>query len=351
MDKPSKTPWFQSKAAAWGLAALSFAFVGTWLAGKLLDWPWPDGTDWQAIWTFFTFLVAAIAASAALAQLAAHQTAQIEQSRPYVIVDFAFRSTLVLIEIKNIGQTSAKDVKLSWLPEPTAMDERKTAAIKRNLVDGHVPFLAPGRSIRYAVGLGAEYWKSDEIPKQYTVEAVYLDIHGQEFGRGEQMVLDLAQWAEALADSDYDNKNWNQFKKQAEAQKKISEHLARIDDRAEGLLASFAQTAVQMLVASRVGRGEGVVWAVIPNALEARLVANVGTEVARHVEIAEVGADGGSDFLQVDDENLPRDVRTGDAVTLSLSPSLGQPSSTQIRVSWTEGGRRHQAEYIVGLGR
>lgn len=348
MGDRARPAWFQSKAAAGGLAVLSVGFISAWFAGKLLHWPWPDGADWQAIWTFFTFLVAAIAASAALAQLAAHQEAQLEQSRPYVIVDFAFRSMLISIEVRNIGQTPATDVRLAWNVEPRAVEERQTAALKRNLVDRSIPFLAPGRAVRYSIGWGPKFVPDTSLPKRYEVTTLYGDGHGHEFGP-ELQILDFDQWAESSVGVDYENKNWNELKRQTEAQRKIADNLGRIDDRVEGLLASFAQTAVQVLAASRAGGEDGVAWAVIPHSSEGRLVANIGTEAARDVEVAEISGD--SDFLQICNDKLPRDVRVGDAVEVSLFSGLGQPTSTQIRVTWTEAGRKRQADYTVGLGR
>lgn len=212
-----KKPWFETKWAVWGLGALSIVFIGTWLAGKLFGWDWPDGSDWQAIWTFFTFLVAAIAAAVALQQLRAHYEAQREQSRPFVIVDFAFRSTLVSIEVKNIGATPARDVCLEWDVEPVGDEQRHTDALKRNLVDGVIPFLAPGRTIRYFLARGEHMVAPSSIPTRYHVKMNYHDAGGAEFGP-EPMILDFEQWSESLVDTDYANKNWNEFSRQAKAQ-------------------------------------------------------------------------------------------------------------------------------------
>lgn len=233
-------PWFQRKSAAWGLATVAILFVATWLTGKLLRWPWPDGSDWQAIWTFFTFLIAAVAASVALAQLSAHHQAQRELTRPYVVVDFAFKSILLLIEVRNIGQTPAHNVELTWNPKPQALDERQGQAVERNLVNSVIPFLAPGRTVRYSVGRAPDYWANESMPKRYTVVARYRDPRDELFGEDEQMVLDLGQWADALADDDYDNKNWNQLRWQTEAQRKIAAATERVDARLESLSESIS---------------------------------------------------------------------------------------------------------------
>lgn len=212
----SKKPWFETKWVVWGAGVLGLVFIGTWLAGKLLSWSWPDGSDWQAIWTFCTFLVAAIAASVALQQLRAHYVSQREQSRPFVIVDFAFRSTLVSIEVKNIGATPARDVRLEWDVEPISDEQRQTDVLKRNLVDGVIPFLAPGRAIRYFLAPGQHMVEPGSVPIRYYVKARYFDVAGVAFGP-EPMVLDFNQWSESLVDTDYENKNWNEFSRQAKA--------------------------------------------------------------------------------------------------------------------------------------
>lgn len=217
-----KKPWFETKWVVWGAGSLSIIFIGTWLSGKLLAWPWPDGSDWQAIWTFCTFLVAAIAAAVALQQLRAHYVSQREQSRPFVIVDFAFRSSLVSIEVKNIGATPACDVRMEWDVQPVSDDQMQTDVLKRNLVDGIIPFLAPGRAIRYFLAPGQHMVENGLLPIRYNVMVRYFDAAGVKFGP-ESMLLDFNQWSESLVDSDYENKNWNEFSRQAKAQGKLVE--------------------------------------------------------------------------------------------------------------------------------
>lgn len=254
MSSPTpKKPWFERPGAVWALATLAFLFVGTWLAGKLLGWRWPDGSDWQAIWTFFTFLVAAIAAAVALQQLRAHYHAQREQSRPYVIVDFEFRSTLVSIEVKNIGATPAQGVELTWDPAPVGDEERHTAALRRNLVDGTIPFLAPGRAIRYFLARGEHLVAPTALPTRYVVSLRYHDLAGTAFGP-EEMILDFDQWSESLVETDYDNKNWNEFKRQAEEQKKVRELLGKTRGDLQDLNVSVAAIAATLRDSLREAR-------------------------------------------------------------------------------------------------
>lgn len=212
----------RGSATRWWVAVLSgfMAAIGA-LALMLLsmgrDWVWPDGSDWQALWTFATFVVATAAAVIAISQLRAHHAAQWELSRPYVIVDWRFRSTLIIVEVRNAGSTTARDVELEWSPRLVAGDRDRAEVIERNLVQGTIPFLAPGRVIRHLLGTWEECCVDGDVPR-YEVAVSYRDVTGRQID-GEVMVLDLGQWAEALADSDYDDKNWNESKRQTEARK------------------------------------------------------------------------------------------------------------------------------------
>ena len=71
------------------------------------------------------------------------------------------------------------------------------------------------------------------------------------------MVLDLGQWADALADDDYDNKNWNQFKWQTEAQRKIAAAVERVDSRLEDLSESARVRGGRRKPTRRVRRSRG----------------------------------------------------------------------------------------------
>lgn len=83
----------------------------------MLDWltggPWPTADEWQATWAFVTVIVAIVAAALALVQLNASVKSRLEQARPYVTVDLAFRSGLILFEVKNSGLTAAENIRFT----------------------------------------------------------------------------------------------------------------------------------------------------------------------------------------------------------------------------------------------
>jgi hypothetical protein len=343
-----KPPWFQRKSAAWALGLLSALFIGTWLAGGIWNWSWSDGADWQAIWMFFTFLVAAIAAWVALAQLSAHHEAQLEQSRPYVIVDYSFRSVLLMIEVTNIGQTPAQNVRLAWDIEPMALNAADTQALSRKLVQGSIPFLAPGRSVRHFVGRTPDYWAADSVPKRYEVEASYTDGQGRPFGAGERMVLDLAQWNDATADTDYDNKNWNQFKWQTEAQKEIAKDLSTVAQHLHDLRETLTVLGGQLVTSRKKFAGSsGAEWVVLPGGGDGRRITNVGASTAESVMVVDVTNEEGRSGFSLQDEDLPHDVAVNDSILAGMRKSLADPFSSEILITWSEEGKEFEATYSV----
>lgn len=233
----NRLPWFKRRGSRIWVSLVVLVvtglFLGTLITNRISEGDWLDGSDWQAIWAFFALLVAALAASVALAQLAAHHEMQREISRPYVIVDFSFKSVLLSLEVKNIGQTPAKNIHFSWDVEPQVSDPRLNQILGRGLVTEGIPFLAPGRAIQYRLGRADEYWKNEELPDRFEVVATYTDMRQMPYGREEVMIIDLNQWAETRGETDYENKNWNQFKWQTEALRKIASSLATLEENVE----------------------------------------------------------------------------------------------------------------------
>jgi hypothetical protein len=339
----SKQLWTQSKVLLWGVGVVSVLLIAAGIAGKILQWPWPDGSDWQALWAYCTFIVAGIAAFFALAQLSAHHEAQREQSRPYVIVDFAFRSTLLSFEVKNISQTPAKDISLAWDINPRSTDKDRDQVLKRNLVEAKIPFLAPGRAIRYFIDSASVYWNDESMPKRFEVVASYVDARANPFGAGEKLILDLSQWAEALVDSDYDNKNWNELKRQAESQKKMVDNLVNVGKELNSIRELVTVVGPQLLSLrnSEVG-SRGVKWVIVPGEAMSRRLINVGTVTAERTRVTDVTNDEGQSGFSLTEKGLPRDVIGDDFIAASMSRSLADPRTSRIRIKWEEGDDVHE---------
>lgn len=219
---------------AYAFLRLSAAAFGSWW--RIEGMPSPE--EWGAVWTAATLATAAAAAWLALAQLRHSAQASLDQARPFVIVDVHFRASVILsIEVKNSGLTAARDIKLDWSAVPAIADEKRRDAFMRNLVNEHIPFLAPGRVIRYFVGRFPDYPK--EATRRFVIHASYKGADGFTAWDSES-VVDLDQWANALADSDYENKNWNENKRQTKAQQDAAKHMKSVANAIE-VLAEFVE--------------------------------------------------------------------------------------------------------------
>lgn len=202
------------------------------------DAPTPD--EWMALFAGLTLIAAIVAAAIALRQLRAHFETTRAQSRPYVIVDFAFKSILMQIEIKNIGATAASDVNLRVDPpfESSLRDQAETL----NSIFAEpekISMLAPGRRILYTFDRAPDYYKANR-PERYTVTASYTDMpvqHHRPWRRAwrrevirytDTYVLDFRQWSQATTESGYDNMNWNIAKRQERRTEKAAKALTTI---------------------------------------------------------------------------------------------------------------------------
>lgn len=214
----------------------SVALNGSWwhIGGA----PTPD--EWMALFAGLTLIAAVVAAVIALRQLRAHFEAARAQSRPYVIVDFAFKSILMQIEIKNIGATAASDLTLRVTP-PFESGLREQAATLNAVFSEpeQISMLAPGRRILYTFDRAPDYYEAKR-PERYTATASYTDMpvqyhrpwrHGwsrQVVRYTDTYVLDFRQWSQATTESDYDNMNWNIAKRQEKRTEKAVKALTSL---------------------------------------------------------------------------------------------------------------------------
>lgn len=162
---------------------------------------WPSAEEWQAVWSLVTVLVAAIAAIVALQHYKASVASQIEQARPVVVVDYLFKGSIyACIAVTNAGQTGARDITFEWSQRPIAENEATQAAIDRALIDGGIPFLAPGRTIIYGFNVFDGNEPIDR-PRRFEVKASYLGS-GDRVMWSSESVLDMDQWAETMVAED-----------------------------------------------------------------------------------------------------------------------------------------------------
>ena len=81
---------------------------------------WVRTSEWEAIGVWITGLLTIGLLSYAALQLRHAREVRDDQTRPYIIVDFSFRSVLVELSVKNIGQTPARNVRVKLADELTS---------------------------------------------------------------------------------------------------------------------------------------------------------------------------------------------------------------------------------------
>jgi len=161
----------------------------------------PTPAEWQAFWAGVAVIVGAVAAGLAIGQLKAATESRIEQARPYVSIDIRFFGQIyVALEVKNTGLTAASDIRFDWDTNPVALDDNAQDAIDRILVNGQIPFLAPGRVIEFMLNRYVDDEPSD-LPRLYRVRITYI---GSADGRTwtNDSILDIDQWAGTRAEKD-----------------------------------------------------------------------------------------------------------------------------------------------------
>lgn len=203
----------------------------------MADWvnvgEWFTADQWQAAAAWATVLIAGVAAWIALRQLREHGRVEVERSRPYVVVDFAFRHYQLLVEISNIGHTPARDLVVQWDPQIRGTRHDRSEALARVLAAEKIPFLAPGRTMLLPVAHMPSYLKSD-LPHRFDVTTKYKgDATGATYG--ESVALDLSHWSETLVALPYEKRLAEEAKRQTAELKRLTAAVVRIlNDRNEG---------------------------------------------------------------------------------------------------------------------
>jgi hypothetical protein len=148
-----------------------------------------------------------------VAQLCVAARTREDQTRPYVVVDWEFEQSLIILTIRNVGQTIARNIDLKF-PTPLKSatwgdrDFDSMAALR----DG-IPSLAPGQVLRIHFDTFTGH-KSSGLPMRYKAIAGYDGIRGRR--HDEEFILDLSTYEEAA----YAPKGLPDLVKQVEAIRK-----------------------------------------------------------------------------------------------------------------------------------
>ena len=121
------------------------------------------------------------------------------QTRPYVIVDFEFQSIVVMLAVRNIGTTPAREVRIRFDPplqSSLAHDPSEFAVF----ADGS-PMLAPGRAIRHMFGTGPQFFpqEGEGVPLRYEAQVQYTNLGGKRYD-DPPLVLDLLPFKNSALD-------------------------------------------------------------------------------------------------------------------------------------------------------
>ena len=151
---------------------------------------------WAAVAAALIYVVLGI--FAAVQVLQARATRELTY-RPYVVVDFEFQRFLVYISIRNVGQTPATDVSITFdqpLKAAGSTKDPNQAAV----FTGPIPMIAPRRNIRVTFGVSHMLLSQPGIPQRYTATIKYRTIGGKSREYTDTYVLDLTQYADAAVD-------------------------------------------------------------------------------------------------------------------------------------------------------
>lgn len=109
---------------------------------------WWRTAEWEAVGVWLTGIVTIGLLIYAVMQLHEARGVRDDQTRPYIVVDFHFKSVMVALSVKNIGQTPAKNVRVR-------LDKPVTSAVmpsvewqESGLFKDGVSMFAPGAADR-----------------------------------------------------------------------------------------------------------------------------------------------------------------------------------------------------------
>lgn len=145
-----------------------------------------------AAWATFVILV--VTAIFAGWQVIQARRLRREEMRPFVIVEYEFRSVLIKIVVKNIGRTVARNVRINF-DKPLESIQWKNRDFGELAILKHgIANLAPHQQVRIHFDVFPERVKAG-LPLSYTATVEYADHEGRQL-RPDVFVLDLGTFAD-----------------------------------------------------------------------------------------------------------------------------------------------------------
>lgn len=178
-----------------------------------------------AAWATFAVLV--VTAAFAWRQVREAARLRREQTRPFVIVQYEFRSVLIQLAIHNVGKTVARNVRIE-IDQPLKsrqFGDRKFAEMA--LFTEGIPNLAPGQAIRVHFDHFPNRVEAG-LPMRYKARVTYDDHNGRRLPTDE-FILDLAPYVQAAREP-------NGVHELVEAVEQLRKEIGKWTDGSRGLL-------------------------------------------------------------------------------------------------------------------
>ena len=171
--------------------------------------------DWSSWWSLGTFLVAVAAALIAYSEYLGHkkeievQSDQKEkdyilQTRPYVTLRVVFERWIVFLEVKNIGHTPARNIKLTVDPKLEKLAEKhEQYRLIHHALSKPITFMAPEQRLIFFICMSpeaVEAYRENPDDSSFPATVEYENMDQQSFT--ESYDLDLGDYVDAIQEAD-----------------------------------------------------------------------------------------------------------------------------------------------------
>jgi hypothetical protein len=191
------------------------------------DW---NAAEWSAFGSVGALVVAVVVGTFIWVQVLQAMHQRRDAARPYVIVDFDFKSTYVYLTVKNIGASAAYDVTIGF-DKPLEVPNAKRDPNSYAMFSSPIPMIAPGRVMKVPFGDAREIFKDDvNVALAYRAMVTYAarpDVKAKSIN-DPPLVLDLRPYKNTIIGAD-------RVSEIARATKGINETLGRWSDNRDAL--------------------------------------------------------------------------------------------------------------------